>query len=126
MFARQFVRSVNTYTSKKGLSGMKDLIKKEVNYDFLLNKLQCKNECSCTKFVKSLKVKDIERYPHVWKKVSKLKNGWCPIGPQSPPQHISQEEEERELQREIMSQEDQLYYYHTEPIYDEEDLRKYA
>jgi hypothetical protein len=111
----------------KNLSTMKNLINQEVNYKFLLNKLKCNNNCPCTKFVYTVKVEDIERYPVVWMSIAQLKkNEWCPIGPQPIENTITQEEEEENLQRELIEQEQELYYYRTEPNFHDEDLRRVA
>ena len=117
---RSFIKSNN-------LSTMKNLIKQEVNYEFLLSKLKCNNHCPCVKYVYNIKVEDIERNPLLWMTIANSKkNTWCPLGPEPIENAITQEEEEEKLQREMIEKEQELYYYHTEPIYHLDDLRKVA
>lgn len=90
------------------------LIKKEVNYVLLLNKLRCNNlsKCNCVNFVNSISVNDIENNRSGWLHVMKSHHTWCPVGPPGSSGEITQEEEERRLLQEIMQ--DELEKYNDE------------
>jgi len=98
----------------------KDLIYKDVNYDFMISKLRCKDlkKCPCVKFVNNLEVKDVEERLDLWLPIlNKKGNHWCPTGPPESFEIISQEKEEEFLQKEIMRRD--LEYYHLDTINNE-------
>ena len=87
------------------------LIKKEVNHNLLLNKLRCNNlsKCNCVDFVINLNVNDIENNKSKWINFMKSHHTWCPVGPPGSSGEITQEEEERALEKEIMERELEKY-----------------
>ena len=81
------------FTQRQNLSAMNKLIHKEVNYNFLLSRLKCEDNCVCARYVNSIKIKHIEENPLVWIKIANLnKNEWCPIGPQPMENYIKKED----------------------------------
>ena len=87
------------------------LINKEVNHNVLLNKLKCDNlnKCNCVTFVNSITVNDIENSRSAWLQFMRSHHTWCPVGPPGSSGEITQEEEERILQEEIMKKELEIY-----------------
>lgn len=87
------------------------LIKQYVNHDILLKKLVCNDlrNCNCVSFVNSITVDDIENSKMVWLKFMKSHHKWCPVGPPGNSGVITQEEEEKALEKEIMERELEIY-----------------
>lgn len=84
---------------------------KDINHNVLLNKLRCENlnKCNCVTFVNSITVNDIEKSRSAWLQFMRSHHTWCPVGPPGSPEEITQEEEERMLQQEIMRKELEIY-----------------
>ena len=104
------------YLPFKNVGLKKKIFHTSINHNYLISRLQCKNlqNCSCVGYVNKLTEKNIEYELDPWIKVlAETDDNWCPMGPPGCPEFISHELEEFYF---IPRLEEELYYYHTNPI----------